>query len=102
MGADRCQPLIALLHFSGLQDDLAIAICLAGKMFVQNTVAFGSLDSFGAVTEEIYGYVVQRLAVDRIGQVIQHLFVQGLFYDGGIADPDYNSRRVAVLQPGHQ
>ncbi len=62
-----------------------------------DSIAIFALNLLGAVAKKINGGSGKRLAGDRIRNVIEHLFVEGLFYDHRVADPDYHAGGIAVL-----
>ena len=67
-----------------------------------DSIAIFPLYLLAAVTEKINGGSGKRLSVNRVRNVIQHLFVEGLFYDRRVADPYDDAGGIAVLQRCHQ
>ena len=96
-GADNCQPLIVRLYFRRRQDDPAVAVGSAGKIFVSELMAVFAFKPFGAIAEKINPGVTKGFSVDGICCIIQHPFVEGFFDKGRVADPDNDAGGVAVV-----
>ena len=88
--------MIILCHFREIQDNQSVVVCPAGKILGENLIAIFAFELFGAVAEKFNFGAVQGFAGDGIGGIIQNLPVEGLFYEGCVADPDNDAGSIAV------